>query len=230
MSYPNDNLMDKLDDVMSDASTASSALATIQSGTDAVVANFNGLKDLVDALSAFATTLKTEGFYAPVGLISPFGGLSTEIPGGWLLCDGSAVSRTTYADLYAVLGANAYGTDPVGQFYLPDLRGRVPFGLNSANSDTDARTDNDGLSAANRRPKHSHTVTDPGHKHTTYLTQVQNVYGDRAYPGGGDRFGFGNYESSTNTTGITVGPAAPSTGGTPVDMVPYVITNYIIKY
>lgn len=55
----------------------------------------------------------------PVGVVQAYAGSST--PTGWLLCDGSAVSRTTYAKLFAVIGTT-YGTgDGVDTFNLPNL-------------------------------------------------------------------------------------------------------------
>ena len=55
----------------------------------------------------------------PVGSVTAFAGTTT--PQGWLLCDGSAVSRTDYADLYAVIG-DTYGSgDGTNTFNLPDL-------------------------------------------------------------------------------------------------------------
>lgn len=57
---------------------------------------------------------------APVGAIQAYGG--TTAPSGWLLCDGQAVSRTTYADLFAVIGT-VYGEgDSSTTFNIPDLR------------------------------------------------------------------------------------------------------------
>ena len=69
---------------------------------------------------------------SPVGVIQAFAGSTT--PDGWLLCDGSAVSRTDYADLYAVIG-DTYG-DGNGSttFNLPDLAGKFIEG--SATSGT----------------------------------------------------------------------------------------------
>jgi len=65
----------------------------------------------------------------PTGVILPYG--ASNAPNGWLLCDGSAVSRTTFASLFAVLTANGttfpYGSgDGSTTFNLPDLRGRFP--------------------------------------------------------------------------------------------------------
>lgn len=55
----------------------------------------------------------------PVGIVQAFAGATT--PDGWLLCDGSAVSRTEYADLYAVIGDTYGNGDGVETFNLPDL-------------------------------------------------------------------------------------------------------------
>lgn len=61
-----------------------------------------------------------------VGEIKPFAG--STIPTGWLLCDGSAVSRTTYSELFTVIGTT-YGTgDGSTTFNLPDLRDRFMVG------------------------------------------------------------------------------------------------------
>lgn len=60
------------------------------------------------------------------GVITAFGGATA--PTGWLLCDGTAVSRSTYADLFAAVGT-AFGTgDGSTTFNLPDLRQRFPLG------------------------------------------------------------------------------------------------------
>ena len=57
------------------------------------------------------------------GLIIPWGDAS--IPSGFLECDGAAVSRTTYADLFAVVGTNYGVGDGSTTFNLPDLQDRV---------------------------------------------------------------------------------------------------------
>lgn len=52
----------------------------------------------------------------------------------WLLCQGQTVSRVTYADLFAKLGAAYGGGDGTSTFQLPNLQGRVPIGRNSADA------------------------------------------------------------------------------------------------
>lgn len=88
---------------------------------------------ILAALQNFEATLGG----VKIGSMVAFGGITA--PAGWLLCFGQAVSRTTYALLFAIIGT-AYGVgDGTTTFNLPDRRGRVSIGK-----------DNMGGSAANR--------------------------------------------------------------------------------
>lgn len=58
-------------------------------------------------------------------------------PTGWLICDGSAVSRATYDDLFAAIGTTFGTGDGSTTFNLPDLRGRVPVGVDSGGAALD---------------------------------------------------------------------------------------------
>jgi hypothetical protein len=70
-------------------------------------------------------TLSGGGLF-PAGMLVAYGGITA--PGGWLFCDGSAVSRTTFAALFAAIGG-LYGVgDGATTFNVPDLRGRIPIG------------------------------------------------------------------------------------------------------
>jgi microcystin-dependent protein len=62
----------------------------------------------------------------PSGLVMPFAGTTT--PDGWLACDGSAVSRTTYSLLFTAIGTTYGDGDGSSTFNVPDLRGRLPVG------------------------------------------------------------------------------------------------------
>ncbi len=57
-------------------------------------------------------------------------------PGGWLLCDGSAVGRTAYPGLFSIISTNFGTGDGSSTFNLPDLRGRSPVGIGTAASGT----------------------------------------------------------------------------------------------
>lgn len=85
---------------------------------------------LPSVASAYAIGLK-------VGIVVDYGGAT--LPTGFLWADGSAVSRTTYAELFAAYGTTHGSGDGSTTFNLPDLRGRATYGR-----------DNMGGSAANR--------------------------------------------------------------------------------
>ena len=69
----------------------------------------------------------------PVGVIVPYG--SNTIPENWLLCDGSAVSRETYQDLFNTIGTTYGAGDGFTTFNLPDLQGRVVVGKDDNDTD-----------------------------------------------------------------------------------------------
>lgn len=72
--------------------------------------------------------INNDSYAVPIGCIIPFSG--NTIPVGFLLCDGSEVSKTTYADLYKVI-ADIYGTaTDTNKFKLPDLRDKFVQGAN----------------------------------------------------------------------------------------------------
>lgn len=95
------------------------------------------------------------------GAIEAFGG--TTAPQGTLLCHGQEVSRTTYADLFAVIGTAFGAGDGATTFKLPDLRGRFPLG--QANSGTGSVLGSTGGQIDHRHtgPSHRHTIS---HTHT----------------------------------------------------------------
>ena len=74
------------------------------------------LERAVAALEKLKTVM---GVVNPVGVVQAFAGSTT--PDGWLLCDGSAVSRTTYADLFAVIGTTYGAGNGSTTFNLPNL-------------------------------------------------------------------------------------------------------------
>ena len=76
----------------------------------------------------------------PAGTIVAYGSTTLPSNAGWLKCDDSAVSRTTYARLFAVIGTSYGVGDGSGTFNVPDLRDRVPLGLGTNNSGLDAGT------------------------------------------------------------------------------------------
>lgn len=99
-------------------------------------------------------------------------------PSNYLLCQGQSLSTTTYADLFAVLGAT-YGSG-VGTFNLPDLRERMPVGLSGAGLTASLGGAGGTLSTTlttTQLPAHTHSGTtgteSAGHTHSG-TTSIQS--------------------------------------------------------
>ncbi|MBB2156867.1 tail fiber protein [Gluconacetobacter diazotrophicus] len=126
----------------------------------------------------------------PVGTVADYAGATA--PAGWMLCCGQAVSRATYAALFAVIGTTFGAGDGATTFGLPDLRGRVAAGVDSmggtaANLLTMAGAGINGVQlgaagGSQMAPSHTHAVTDPGHAHA--VTDLGHAHG----PGSGTGF------------------------------------------
>jgi microcystin-dependent protein len=85
-------------------------------------------------LDAIQSTV-TATLSAPPGMEAMFAGPVANIPAGWLHADGSAVSRTTYANLYAAIGSAWGDGDGVTTFNLPDKRGYATAGAGAGTLD-----------------------------------------------------------------------------------------------
>jgi len=177
-------------------------------------------------------------------------------PSGYLLCDGSAVSRTTYAALYALIGTT-YGTgDGSTTFNLPDLQGRVAVGKGT-HADVNAVGKSDGVAVASRRPAHKHSVGTVSHTlgfsgtagntgtdfpdHTHSLYQGATATAARGFParsadsvvgqtdGASARHQHGFTPAGTITGGINTPTVGPQTGSEPTDNSAYLVLNFAIK-
>lgn len=83
-------------------------------------------------------------FAFPTGIPLPFAGTEGSVPAGWLICAGQAVSRATYAALFAVIGTAFGSGDGSTTFNVPDLRGRAPFGKDDMGGSAANRITNSG--------------------------------------------------------------------------------------
>lgn len=148
------------------------------------------------------------------GTIMAYLGTDSQIPAGWLLCNGQTVSRTVYADLYALIG-NRYGSgDGSTTFHLPNFQSQFARGAANAAA---------LLSAPGGSNTHTHTssYTDSqgGHTHTTTATgtvtggdhshTVSGISGEtssagehtHAYSGTVDATGSGQRDVASGTLG-----------------------------
>ena len=181
----------------------------------------------------------------PVASVIPYAGVSA--PTGYLLCDGTAVSRTTYADLFSALSTTYGAGDGSTTFNLPDLRGRAPIGPNSDSTAANTATRSVGTKGGDTRMQththvqNAHTHTQDAHGHALGGGQSFGVnFG--ANSGGAATFGLnagiintGTYQgpySALNTTATNQNTTATNQNagfGLSENMPPFVVLNYIIK-
>ena len=175
----------------------------------------------------------------PAGVVNAYAGASA--PPGWLLCDGSEYAQASYVDLFSVI-STSYNTggETASYFRVPDLRGRVAVGLGT-HGDVNSLADNDGITpanVANRSPKHKHTVSETSTGGQAYGSLVNNLNNNGG--GSAQRYiyntsqaagltgnegdnSFGTAPNHTHSVSVGVGSGTN-------DTMPYLVTNYIIKY
>jgi microcystin-dependent protein len=146
------------------------------------------------------------------GVIFPYAGSSA--PAGYLLCDGASLVRTSYADLFAIIGTT-YGSADASHFTLPNLKGKVIVGLNASETEFDTLGETGG--------EKTHTLITaeiPAHTHT-YRT-INNS--------GSINSGGQIKADEATSTGSTPSTASAGSDGAHNNLQPYITLNYIIKY
>lgn len=173
-------------------------ITSLATGTDAADAI---TKAQLDALAAsIAAQL------VPTGVVN-FTTAATA-PTGWLIANGAAVSRTTYAALFAVI-STTYGVgDGSTTFNIPDLRGEFLRGLDLSRGVDTSRVLGSAQSHAFAAHNHTAQVNDPGHQHVVPSFTSDGVNG----AGTGAALTQTTILSSSATTGVTV--AIGQTGST----------------
>lgn len=140
----------------------STAVSNLVDSSPALLDTLNELSAALNDDPNFSTTVSTAlAALVPSGTVSQTARATA--PTGYLLCDGSAISRTTYSSLFDAIGT-AYGAgDNSTTFNIPNLKGRVPVGFDSSQSEFDTLGETSGAKtvslAANNIPSHNHTGT-----------------------------------------------------------------------
>jgi microcystin-dependent protein len=125
-----------------------------------------------------------QGIQGPQGPVGPTGSMLmwpvAAAPSGWLLCQGQSLLRTDYAALFALIGT-LYGSADGTHFTLPNLKGRVPVGLDSAQTEFDVLGETSGAKthtlATTEIPSHSHTMKNHTHSGTTGNENTGHLHG-----------------------------------------------------
>lgn len=134
-------------------------------------------------------------------------------PAKWLLCQGQAISRTTYADLFGAIGTVFGAGDGSTTFNIPDMRGRVPVGVGTGSGLT-ARA----LGAAGGEEAHVQTAAEmASHYHNQHAAVTS---------GGSLLTQVGTSVSGDQATGTNTGAAGSSTAANV--MQPFLAINFII--
>ena len=146
---------------------------------------------------------------------------NSTIPSGFLECDGSAVSRTTYSDLFGVISTDYGSGDGSTTFNLPDLQDKTMVGASSgkAYSTTGGA---ESVSTSN------HTLTTselPSHDHNVYHHAGRHL-------GGSGTQGAGAGDTITNVEGgktSNIGSGSAHNHGSVSVMQPYMALKFMIK-
>ena len=238
-------------------SQADDHLRLIKSAIKTTFPNITGAVNSTQTELNLLDGLVSTDIVMPTGSIIVYAGSSA--PSGWLFCDGSAISRTTYATLFGIVSSTYGGGDGSSTFNLPDIRGRVVAGkeasaslLTSAIGGLNGNTlGNTGgaqgitlTSAQSGLPAHNHTLTMNAHTHT-FTANPHTHTVTNALPIGASGIGAGTVtggapvttsaatvtgsNSTVTTTGTIANNSAANTSSAHANVQPTIILNYCIK-
>lgn len=211
-----------INEVNSKANTIGALTDLITTAKTSVVAAINELDSDIGSLAGLDTTIKTNVVAAinevlsrivneAVGTVKMFAGSAA--PTGYLICDGSAVSRSIYANLFSVIGTTYGAGDESTTFNLPNLKGKIVAGLDA--NDTSFNT----LGKTGGEKTHTLNINEiPSHTHAL------DILGSGGETPAGLNYTVSAGGANSNFTQLTGGGQAHN------NLQPYLVMNYIIKY
>lgn len=186
---------DKVDNAKVDAAAAI-AVTKLAAGSD------GQLLKTVGSTPTWSTVSSVDPI--PTGTIMPYS--ASAAPAGYLLCDGAAVSRTTYSTLFALIGTDFGVGDGSSTFNVPNLKGKVPVGIDSGQTEFDTRGETGGAK--------THTLTSsqmPAHDHSTGSFAISN---EGTHTHGAGTYAVGNESGHTHQLNFDYKTSLSAGGGT----------------
>lgn len=154
----------------------------------------------------------------PAGAVMPYAGSSA--PSGWLFAAGQAVSRTTYAALFAAIGTTYGAGDGSTTFNLPDLEGRAVFGRDDMSGSAAGRLSNTGINGSTSNPDGTSLGATGGSDRMSWSRRAAFVAAPTGSLTDGPD-GFDNADTSIDTGNTTDYQLSR--------LPPAIVLNYIIK-
>jgi microcystin-dependent protein len=177
----------------------------------------------VNAVEMVAPAAPSNPAPVPTGCVLAYGAAAA--PSGYALCDGSAINRTTFAALFAVIGTTYGAGDGSTTFNVPDMRGKFPFGKAAAGTGNVLGASFGTIDHTHTGPSHTHNVAVP---YSGWGTNTNTPPLAGKLQAGGS--GAGSEAGVTQATGDqTVASAAGGNGATGTANPPGLVFNFIIK-
>ena len=216
-----------LGDYNSDMSKIDTAMKNNSNKINSIEKNNTGLNGRVENLETTSTNHTEEisnlndtlTNLLPIGSVIPFAG--STIPEKWLECNGSAISRETYSELFNAIGVNYGVGDGLTTFNIPNLKEKIPVGHDPAGTEFDVIGKTGG--------EKTHTLTTQElatHSHTSIYAGGSQL--NINSPGTGTALTITTDGTST-TTGYNMATNSAGGGQPHNNLQPYIVMKYIIK-
>ncbi len=158
---------------------------------------------------------------SPIGALTMWVGTEAGLATGWLICDGSAISRTTYATLFALTGTEYGVGDGSTTFNIPDFQTSSVFPRGATNDTARGATGGEATHALTIAELAVHTHTQDSHTHTVPVTVGQY--------GGVNTYSGQPIASAGNTGGTVATNQNTGSGTAHENLPPYVDVHFILK-